>query len=358
MNVARSPVVCCFCVNCAGAHRVVPTVSMSTGEPAPAHVRPMLATLGPLPTPDDSYAVELKWDGIRAVAHWDGVALRLESRSLRDVTVAFPELAPLGGSLGAGPTVLDGEVVALDDRGVPSFERLQERMHVGDARIAARKAEEVPVAYFVFDVLHLGGRSLLGLPWDDRRRLLEDLGLSGTSWATPPAFLGAGPETMAVARARDLEGVVAKRRDSAYVPGARSRAWIKVKVLTTESFVVGGFLPGEGGRAGRIGALLLGEWRGGADSGEGDLDYVGAVGTGFTAAELARLGARLVPLERSTSPFRIAVPRSRNATWLEPEAVVEVEYRERTGARILRHPSYKGERIDKTPADVNTGDGS
>lgn len=311
----------------------------------------MLATAGELPANEAAWSFELKWDGVRAVSFWDGARLRLESRNLRDVTVSYPELQSFGPGLPAG-TVLDGEIVALDDAGRPSFQRLQERMHVADPRTAARKAGDVPVAYFLFDVLYLGDRSMLSLPFTDRRRVLEDLELAGPSWATPPALAGEGTTTMAVARQRNLEGVVAKRLDCPYVPGQRSRNWIKVKVTTTKEFVVGGWQPGEGRREGEIGSLLLGLP---TRDGTGRLAFCGAVGTGFTAKELRRLRERLVPLRAEASPFTDKLPPTyRRAVFVRPEVVVDVEYRERTSAGILRHPSYKGERIDKGVDDVNT----
>lgn len=322
----------------------------------PAHVRPMLATASAeLPRDQSAWSFELKWDGVRAITLWDGRHLRLESRSLRDITAAYPELQPLGASLGSRPAIVDGEVVALDANGAPSFQRLQERMHVGDPVLAARKAAETPVAYFVFDVLHLGDRSTMELPFVERRRLLEELGLAGPAWATPPAVFGDGTATMTVADQRDLEGVVAKRLDAPYVPGARSRNWLKVKRVTSDEFVVGGWQPGEGRREGTIGSLLLGLPAGRDD---GRLTFVGAVGTGFTEKELRRLGDRLAPLRTDESPFVEKLPTQyRRAVWVRPEVVVEVEYRERTTGGILRHPSYKGERIDKSVQDVVVEEG-
>lgn len=307
----------------------------------------MLATAGTLPLRQDGWAFELKWDGIRAVAHWDGQRLRLETRNLRDVTVAYPELAAMGASLGRHTVVLDGEVVALDDRGVPSFGLLQERMHVADRHTAARRAETTPAAYFAFDLLHLDDRSTLDQAWSERRRLLDHLGVRGPSCATPPAFPpGEGDATLAVARDRGLEGVVAKRLDSTYRPGERSKAWVKTKLLAREEFVIGGWAPGEGSRGGGIGSLLVG-----LPAGAGRLTYCGAVGTGFTAAELVRLAARLAPDVTAQSPFTVTVPK-RDAVFVVPKLVVDVEFRERTAAGILRQPSYKGERIDKTPDEL------
>ncbi|MDQ3147134.1 MAG: non-homologous end-joining DNA ligase [Actinomycetota bacterium] len=307
----------------------------------------MLATSGTLPRQQGDWSFELKWDGIRAVALWDGARLRLETRNLRDVTVAYPELTSMGAAFGRRAVVLDGEVVALDDRGVPDFGRLQERMHVADPHTAARRAETTPAVYFAFDLLHLEDRSTLDLPWTERRRLLDDLAVRGPSWATPPAFpAGEGDATLAVARDRGLEGVVAKRLDSVYRPGVRSKAWVKTKLLAREEFVIGGWAPGEGSRDGGIGALLVG-----LPAGAGRLRYCGAVGTGFTATELVRLAARLGPDVTAQSPFTVTVPK-RDAVFVVPKLVVDIEFRERTTAGILRQPSYKGERIDKTPDEL------
>jgi bifunctional non-homologous end joining protein LigD len=317
----------------------------------PTHVKPMLAVAGRMPRNEDAWAFELKWDGIRAIAHWDGERLRFETRNLRDVTVAYPELQPMGKALGTTPLILDGEVVALTDEGVPSFQLLQERMHVADPHTAARKAGERPVLYAAFDLLHCGDESLMPRPFTERRSCLEALSLGGPRWVTSPSFPGEGETTRKVAEARRFEGVVAKRLDSPYLPGQRSPSWTKIKDTKRDEFVVGGWLPGEGNREGRIGALLVGLPT------EGDpthLAYCGGVGTGFTDKELRRLQERLRPLVTPDSPFTTPPPR-RDAVFVRPEVVVDVEYRERTTGGILRQPSYKGERMDKGVADVETG---
>ena len=310
----------------------------------PTHVKPMLATLArELPRNEDDWTFEFKWDGIRAIAFWDGSRLRFETRNLRDVTVSWPELQALTGVLGTRPLILDGEIAALDDRGVPSFQRLQERMHVADPHTAARKAALVPASYLVFDLLHLDGEDLMPKPWHERRPRLDSLGLAGPSWATTPSIVGHGTELLTTVQERRMEGVICKRVDSVYVPGARSKSWLKVKLQQSDEFVVGGWSPGEGRRANRIGSLLLG-----APNDGGGFDYVGNVGTGFTEAELDRLAARLGPIRRDTSPFTGGGVPKRGSVFVEPELVVEVEYTERTDEGILRHPSYKGIRIDKT----------
>jgi bifunctional non-homologous end joining protein LigD len=212
------------------------------------------------------------------------------------------------------------------------------------------------VAYLVFDLLQLDGEPIIDRPYVERRGLLEELGLSGPAWAVPPAFDGDGQAALDVARDRRLEGVVAKRLASTYVPGARSRDWRKIKFVERESFVVGGWLPGEGNRSGELGALLVGQ-----HDDEGALRFAGGVGTGFTGATLRMLGERLAALARADSPFVGTQPAKRTARFVEPELVVDVEYREVTRDGILRQPSYKGLRPDLAPADVvgqrRVGDG-
>jgi bifunctional non-homologous end joining protein LigD len=317
----------------------------------PVHVKPMLATLAKaLPRDEELWTFEFKWDGIRAISFWDGARLRLETRNLRDVTVSWPELHALGPALGNRKVILDGEIAALNDQGAPSFQRLQERMHIASPDVAARKAASVPASYLVFDILYLDGRDLMPLPWIERREILESLSIAGGSWATTPSLPGAGTALLETVRQRQMEGVICKRLDSIYTPGARSKAWLKVKLQQSDEFVVGGWQPGEGRRESRIGSLLLG-----VPDGKGGFDYVGNVGTGFTEAELDRLAARLGPIVRETSPFTGGGVPKRRSIFVEPELVVEVEFTERTDEGILRHPSYKGVRIDKGVTDVETG---
>lgn len=314
----------------------------------PGFVAPQLATLVSSPPKGSEWVHEIKYDGYRAIAAVAGGRCRIFTRSGQDWTAKFESIAEPLRRLDVGSALLDGEIVALDDRGVPSFQRLQERMHVSlpDRALMAR----VPVAYFVFDVLHLDGESCLAKPWTERRAMLDGLGLRGTSWATPPAFEGEGDMTVAVAAERDLEGVVAKRLDSTYVPGQRSRAWVKIKRVARDEFIVAGFTPGEGRRAGSIGSLALGLPVEG-----GGLRYVGNVGTGFTDRELRRLESTLRPAVTDVNPFTDNVGHLKRGTvFVTPRLVTDIEYTERTSDGILRHPSYKGERIDKSPADVNT----
>jgi bifunctional non-homologous end joining protein LigD len=317
-------------------------------EAVPELIRPMLATAGQLPRPDDGWAFEFKWDGVRALAYIDGRRLRLMSRNDRDITVSYPELRALGEALGSHPCVLDGEIVAFDDEGRPSFATLQERMHVADASRARRLSQRLPVAYLAFDVLHLDGRSTLSLPYSERRRRLEGLGIDGARWHTPPSLAGPGSDVLEAARTTGLEGVVAKRLASSYQPGRRSGDWVKVKHTRTQEVVVIGWTSGRGRRQGRPGALLLAVPR------HGVLHYAGKVGTGFTERMLDDLGAQLAGRRRADPPVPGPLPRAQvaGAAWVEPELVGEVSFGEWTTEGRLRHPSWRGLRPDKEAAEV------
>ncbi len=308
----------------------------------------MKATAGPLPG-GDGWVFEVKWDGMRAVVAVDGSQVRLQSANGKDTTASFPELAGLGAALGTSSAVLDGEIVAFDDAGRPDFGRLQQRMHIAGARTAAERATVVPCTLMVFDLLALDGRSLVELPWYERRRLLEALVEPGPHWQVPPVH-DDGEALLDAATANDLEGIVAKRTGATYRPGSRTRDWVKVKVRRRQELVVGGWAPGQGGRAGRIGGLLVGYH----DGPGGPLRYAGRVGSGLTEAEIGVLAERFADLVRPDCPFDPPPPRPQaaEATWLRPEVVVEVAFAEWTGDGRLRHPSYVGRRIDKDPEQV------
>jgi bifunctional non-homologous end joining protein LigD len=316
-------------------------------EPLPRGLRPMLASTGKLPRDEGAFAYELKWDGIRALAYCEPGQVRIESRNLRDVSSQYPEVTrALREALGAREALIDGEVVAFDDDGRPDFQRLQRRMHLGSESAVRRRMAEAPATYVAFDILHLDGRSLLDLPYAERREALDTLELDGAHLQAPRHHLGDGRTLLELTRARGLEGLVAKRLDSSYQPGRRSRAWIKVKNVRTTELVVAGWMPGQGGRSGRIGALLVGY-----HDDEGELHYAGRVGTGFTDRTLDDLDRLLAGLERSTSPFSGRQP-PKEARFVEPELVAQVEFNEWTKAGTLRAPSFKGLRDDVDPAEV------
>lgn len=316
-------------------------------EPQPAPEM-MLATLAEVPFDDDDWAFEPKWDGVRAIAFCDE-GTRLVSRNAKDITVAYPELAGLHDRLVARDAMLDGEIVAIHD-GRPSFERLQSRMHVRNKHEIERLAKTTPVSYVAFDLLYLDGRSLVSLPFEERRKMLESTVVPNDSVQLSPSFPGKGIALHEAARAQSLEGIMAKKLTSRYEPGRRAKTWLKIKTVFDVDVVIGGWLAGEGGRSGEIGSLLLGAYE------DGELRFVGAVGTGFDRKSLALVKSKLKELGASGPPFSQASlagskPQLRHATWVRPELVALVEFRELTSAGKLRAPSFKGLRDDKDPKD-------
>jgi bifunctional non-homologous end joining protein LigD len=332
-------------------HRMDPPADAQR-EPIPQSIKPMLASSGSLPSGEERWAYEIKWDGVRAIAYSRPHELRLESRNLNDIGGQYPELHRLNRALSSHSAVLDGEIVAFDANERPSFEALQARMHIASSTQAKRLAKSTPVTYMIFDLLWLDGHSLMGLPYHERRERLASLNLAGERWQTPEHIVGNGAAVLQASAEQGLEGVVAKRLDSIYEPGRRSSGWVKVKNVGRQELVIGGWMPGKGRRKEGIGALLVGVY-----DESGALRYAGRVGTGFSEKELKRLASLLAPLERPTSPF--APDRSkagqqppRGAVFCEPRLVAEIEFREWTRGGSLRAPSYKGLREDKPAAEV------
>jgi bifunctional non-homologous end joining protein LigD len=322
-------------------------------EPLPERLSPMLAVPADRPPEGDDWVYEFKWDGIRVLLWVDGGRVRAVTRNGNDTTGSFPELREFGEAVGSAQLLLDGELVALDEHGHPSFSRLQRRLHVTSAGGVRKAAAADPASLMLFDLLHRDGRSLLGAPYRQRRQQLESLGLSGPSWAVTPVFTDdPGSEALRIAAELGMEGVVAKRRDSVYRPGARSRDWVKVKNHRTQEVVVGGWTPGQGNRRNLFGSLLLGLP---ADGRKGVLRYAGKVGTGFTQAAIEDLLERLQPLARKSSPFDEDLAREVGAdvTWVRPVLVGEVRFSEWTPDHRFRHPVWRGIRADKSPADVD-----
>jgi len=330
--------------------------------PLPASLAPMLAAPGSPPRGRlAEWAIEMKWDGVRALAFVSDGRLRLVSRTGKDITATYPELAVLAGPTElAGPAglvgatageqlLLDGEIVAFAD-GRPDFEALQPRMHVSSPEAAMRLAQLIPVAYLAFDVLQLDGRPLIALPYSERRKILTTIIPNGPGRLSPPHFPGPDLDAVRAASvANGLEGVVAKRLDSAYEPGVRSGSWLKLKNVLRQEVVVAGWKPGKGNRTGLIGSLLIGVYSDG-----GQLLYAGHVGTGFSDETLRMLTRLVAPLRRPDSPFDGPVPAeySRPAVWVEPRLVVEVTFDRWTRAGRMRAPAYQGLRDDKDPVDV------
>ncbi len=320
-------------------------------EPMPDHLVPMLAKAGPIPPAreDGQWAYEIKWDGIRAVVFSEPGRMRFVTRNGNDVTARYPELARMNRALSMHRAILDGEIVAFDAQGRPSFEALQGRMHLTREAQVRRLAKDAPVTFMAFDLLWLDGQSLMDRTYLERRAALRALLADGERWQVPDHVVGGGEQLLAATREQGLEGIVAKKVDCPYEPGRRSGSWRKVKNTNRQELVIGGWLPGEGRRRERIGALLVGVRE------DGRLRFAGRVGTGFTEKELDRLAKLLAPLETEDKPFDV-VPKTikipREACWVRPELVCEVEFVEWTREGVLRAPSYKGLRDDKPAALV------
>lgn len=292
---------------------------------------PMLASRWREPFVDDEWAFEMKWDGVRTLLFWDGERATLHSRQGHDVTATYPELAEVTTG---ERVILDGEVVAFDASGLPSFGRLQQRLNaVGEARIRDLMSA-VPVAYVAFDVL-FAGSPVIDEPWHARREILEGIELASPGVVSEMVLGDPGPFWEFITD-RDLEGIVGKRITSIYRPGTRSPDWRKITRFLQARAVVGGFLPGEGARAKTFGSLLLGMW---ASDG---LRWIGAVGSGFDDQALEAIRHALDQMTMERSPFVPSPDLPKNAVFVHPALVASVQYKEFTSVGRLRAPSFKG----------------
>jgi bifunctional non-homologous end joining protein LigD len=330
-----------------------PTSSGTTAAASSADPRPMLATAstaGIARAAAERWGrewVEMKWDGIRGIGIWDGHRLRLRSRNGNDLTAAYPELTSIDLGLGAAPAVIDGEIVALDPQGRPSFPLLQKRMNLVQARDIAQEAARTPVHLYLFDVLEVGDRDVGGVPLIERRDILESLVADAAPVIVVPPVFDDVEAALSASRRFGLEGIVVKDPGAPYRRGQRSDRWLKVKHSRTQEVVVGGIRPGRGNRSGTIGSLLVG-----LPTADG-LRYAGRVGSGFGDQTLARLAGLLEPLRTDADPF-VGVPAAdaRDAQWVRPVLVGEVEFAEFTPGGILRQARWRGLRPDKDPAEV------
>jgi bifunctional non-homologous end joining protein LigD len=315
-------------------------------DPLLGKIAPMLAAAADEPFDSPEFTYEAKWDGVRTIAFVDGGEVRLQTRNLLDCTRQYPEGTQIAEALtGAYQAIVDGEIVALDEKGVPSFQRLQPRMHVSDDATVRKLRRSTPVIYQVFDLLYADGEDLTRKPLRERLRRLDEAITPMGAIRRSEGFVGTGVALFEAAKEQGIEGIIAKRLDSIYQPGARSPAWVKVKAMRTMDCVIGGWTAGQGGRASTLGALLLGVYR------DGKLEPVGHVGTGFDERTLRDLLATLQRHESPTSPFA-SVPRTNQpARWCMPELVCEVEYTEITRDGTLRHPTYRGLRPDVDPRE-------
>jgi bifunctional non-homologous end joining protein LigD len=321
-------------------------LSAARGAPMPDFIPPMSATLATHAFDDPDWLFEVKWDGYRVEAVVRDGNVRLWTRRRQDAAAYFPDLAAATGWIDAREAIVDGEVVALDEQGRPRFSLLQDHTGIRTWRTPGGKRRETPadVVYQAFDLLHLDGQSLLGVPLEERKRMLRSrlrphplVRFAGHVERDGVAFLAA-------ARAQELEGVVAKLRRSTYEPDRRSKAWLKLKVRREQEVVVVGWLPGQGSHA-DLGSLILG-----VRSGDRWI-HAGQVGSGLDAKTRREFRQRLDEIERPDSALEPA-PRLRGARWVAPEIVIRVEFTEWTADDILRQAAFKGFEPDRDPRTV------
>ena len=288
-------------------------------------VVPMKAAMGALPSTshDEEWAYEIKWDGYRTLAFIADGVVRLQSSNSIDVTAKYPELAGFASAVNAASAIIDGELVALDSAGRPSFSLMQQHA--------------TEVAFYAFDVLQINDVDAIALPYERRRALLAELLEPGANWSVPTHRIGDGAALLAASAEQGLEGVMAKRLGSPYVPGKRSPNWRKVKNRTEVEVVIGGFNKGTGNRSGTFGALLIG-----ITAADGALVYAGGVGTGFTQARLESLLIELRTRVVRDCPFAETPPRSHTgeATWVRPDLRARIEIAEFTNDGYVRHASF------------------
>lgn len=337
------------------SHRYPQSSPAPISIPIAATMAPMLAensTPGVARALSDPSWVEVKWDGIRAMGTWSDGRMLLHARRGTDITARYPELTADGAPfLPVADAVVDGEIVAFDAHGRPSFSLLQNRMHLTRPREIEREVVRTPIVYMLFDLLRLDGHDLTAMPLRERRTLLDDV-ISGLDapLQIPPVFDDVDA-ALAASREFGLEGVVVKDPGSRYRPGQRSPSWLKLKHTRMQEVVLVGIRPGKGDRESTLGSLLLAVPD--AAPGRGGLRYVGRVGTGFTDRILRDLLERLEPLRVSTAPLDgVPAPDASDALWVRPGLVGEVEFANWTPDGVLRHARWRGLRPDKTPEEI------
>ena len=324
----------------------------------PKSIEPMHGALTERPFSSADWYFEPKMDGVRAVAYIDGEGVRLSSRRGLDTTKQFPGIvAELATEQTERRMVLDGEIVALNEQGVPSFQAIQQRLNLTREAEVRRMESEVPVYYYVFDLLYAGGYDLRGARLCDRKALLRSLLLPSNCVMLLDHFEEDGEAAYEAAVTHGLEGVMAKKKDSTYEAGKRGRNWLKIKATREDDFIVGGYTNGVGGRSSTFGSLLVGQY-----DDAGKLVYSGNVGTGFDDRTLGALKKRLDALESQKSPFDVMTPGTMRfgkqrteaeIKWVKPELVAVVKFAEWTNDGHLRAPSFLGLREDKAPKQVH-----
>jgi bifunctional non-homologous end joining protein LigD len=310
----------------------------------------MLATLVDEPFNNDDWLFEIKWDGYRAIAFIEGDSLRLVSRNQNDLTKAYPELQEIAPHVRACTAILDGEIVALDEQGRPSFGLMQQRTGVGEGgRRIRRTRDDIPVMYYVFDLLYLDGYNLMRVELEKRKELLASILASSDGLRFSDHYVGRGIELFHAAAERGLEGIVAKQRRSFYLP-KRSQEWLKIKITRRQECVIGGYTDPRGSRE-NFGSLVLGLY-----DDQQRLIHVGHAGSGFTGKSHAEMWQRLEKLKVAKSPFFGKVESMRPVHYVRPELVAEIKFTEWThegesGTVKMRAPVFQGLRFDKKPEE-------
>jgi bifunctional non-homologous end joining protein LigD len=310
----------------------------------PSVIEPMMAQISDRLPRGEDWLFEVKWDGVRAIALIENESLRLQSRTGNRSERQYPELAVIPNQVAAETAVLDGEIAALDAKGVAQFHLIQPRIMNADPNSISHMARSAPVVYFAFDLLYLNGYDLRGVRLDERRKLLEQVVEPDSVFRVSTAFPGAGEEMLEAARENGLEGLIAKNAGSLY-ESKRSREWLKIKIVTQQEFAIGGFTAAQGERS-HFGALVLGVYQ------DGKLNWVGNTGTGFDQKTLTYLASRLNPLITEKCPFAVRPKPDRGMTWVKPELVAQVKFANWTPDNRLRAPVYLGLREDVKPADA------
>ena len=312
----------------------------------PHSIRPMLATLIDKPFDSEDWLYEVKWDGYRAVAFFDNRSLRWISRNQNELTAAYPELQHVAASIKARTAILDGEIVALDEQGRPSFSLMQQRTGVGEGgRRIRRTREDIPIAYYAFDLLYLDGYDLMQARLEERKHLLREIVSNNELLRYSDHYAGQGTALFEAAAKRGLEGIIAKHRTSCYEQ-KRSREWLKIKIVRRQECVIGGYTEPRGSRE-HFGSLVLGLY-----DDKRRLVPVGQAGSGFTEQTHADMWERLEPLETAHNPFFGKVESDRRVHYVKPELVAEIKFTEWThegqsGGMKMRAPVFEGLRLDK-----------
>ncbi|OHB50214.1 MAG: hypothetical protein A2Y10_07585 [Planctomycetes bacterium GWF2_41_51] len=308
----------------------------------PSKIQPMLAKTGTLPKDWENWGYEFKWDGIRAIMYWNGKDIRIESRNLLNITFRYPELADMGKWLGSN-AIVDGEIIAIDKTGKPSFSKLQQRMLISENKIT-KSLLNTKIYYYLFDILYFNGTNAMAQIYEKRRNILEELKIDHPFCRIPPCYKGKGNIILSVAKKHGLEGIVCKKLNSTYITGKRSDEWVKVKIVKSAEFIICGFKYGRNSKD-RIGSIQLGIY-----NNQKKLVFVGGVGTGFNVIENKMLLKKLEIEKTEKNPFDEKIDKDVN--FVNPKYVAEIEYRRWPQKDILQQASYKGLRFDKSPDEI------